>query len=57
MHDSDNNSKLDGLEILQGFSHHEHSEDEGKYPSSAALINASIPCTIVLSFKISILVL
>lgn len=38
MHDYDNNSKLDGLEIFQGLSHHEHSDDEGKYPPSA-LIN------------------
>lgn len=35
MHDSDNNSKLDGLEILQGLSHHEHSEDEGHQESNA----------------------
>jgi len=49
MHDFDNNNKLDGLEIFQGFSHHDHSEDEGKYPPSA-LINASILCTVASSF-------
>ena len=32
MHDYDNNSKLDGLEIFQGLSHHEHSDGEGEYP-------------------------
>lgn len=29
MHDYDNNSKLDGLEILHGLSHHHHSHEEG----------------------------
>ena len=30
MHDYDNNSKLDGLEILHGlFHHHDHSHEEG----------------------------
>ena len=29
MHDYDNNSKLDGLELFQSLSHHEHSKDEG----------------------------
>lgn len=28
MHDYDNNSKLDGLELFQGLSHHDHSQDE-----------------------------
>lgn len=50
MHDYDNNSKLDGLEILQGLSHHEHSQEEGKYAPSA-LINVSILRTIVSSFR------
>ena len=35
MHDYDNNSKLDGLEIFQGLSHHEHSREEGKVINSA----------------------
>ena len=29
MHDYDNNSKLDGLEILHGLFHHHHSHEEG----------------------------
>jgi len=37
MHDYDNNSKLDGLEIFQGLSHHEHSEDEGQHQESNAI--------------------
>lgn len=28
MHDYDNNSRLDGLELLHSFSHHEHSAEE-----------------------------
>ncbi|XP_020602174.1 multiple coagulation factor deficiency protein 2-like [Orbicella faveolata] len=35
MHDFDNNNKLDGLEIFQGFSHHDHSEDEGHHESDS----------------------
>jgi len=37
MHDYDNNSKLDGLELFQGLSHHEHSRDEGQGHSSTFL--------------------
>ena len=29
MHDYDNNSRLDGLELLKGLSDHEHNEKEG----------------------------
>lgn len=29
MHDYDNNSKLDGLEILHGLFHHHHLHEEG----------------------------
>ena len=32
MHDYDNNSKLDGLELFQGLSHHDHSQDEKGTP-------------------------
>lgn len=34
MHDYDNNSKLDGLELLQSFSHHEHSQHEDQEHAS-----------------------
>lgn len=34
MHDYDNNSKLDGLEILHGLFHHHHSHEEGRENSS-----------------------
>ena len=36
MHDYDNNSKLDGLEIFKGLSHHEHSREEGKVINSTS---------------------
>ncbi|KAL9978736.1 hypothetical protein ACROYT_G016291 [Oculina patagonica] len=35
MHDYDNNSKLDGLELFQGLSHHEHSQEEGHQETAA----------------------
>ena len=49
MHDYDNNSKLDGLEIFQGLSHHEHSDGEGEYPQVRWLM---YKCTFASSFKI-----
>lgn len=38
MHDYDNNSKLDGLELLQSLSHHKHSKDEGTTTALAEYI-------------------
>lgn len=39
MHDYDNNSKLDGLEIFQSFLHHDHSQHGGEENTSASLEN------------------
>jgi len=57
MHDYDNNSKLDGLEIFQGLSHHEHSDDEGEYPPMRWLMcRVSALLHLVLNFRSHIVV-
>ena len=48
MHDYDNNSKLDGLEIFQGLSHHEHTQEEGKHSERALISDKFI---IILIFR------